>query len=275
MKKQIYDCITFYNANLLFEMRFHTLKNVVDYFVVCEANKDHTGNYKGYNFNPQISEEERKKIIYIQVDDLPLIKIKGKKDYKLLSIQMENLFRGIKKANNEDLIIFSDEDEIPNPETINSFNPKKYKFGILLQNMYYYKLNIMSVDEGDGNWAGSRICLKKNLKSFFQFRLLKLKNITYPFWRIDKEKNIQLIENGGWHFTYLMKPKEIVKKIESMAHTEFNKIEYKEDLVIQNNIKNLKDPFGRKLRLTKVKIDETFPKYLKNNIELYNDWILK
>ena len=72
-----------------------------------------------------------------------------------------------------------------------------------------------------------------------------------------------------------MKPKEIVKKIESMAHTEFNKIEYKEDLVIQNNIKNLKDPFGRKLRLTKVKIDETFPKYLKNNIELYKDWILK
>ena len=275
MKKQIYDCITFYNANLLFEMRFHTLKNVVDYFVVCEANKDHTGNYKGYNFNPKISEEERKKIIYIQVDDLPSIKIKGKKDYKLLSIQMENLFRGIKKANNEDLIIFSDEDEIPNPEVINSFNPKKYKFGILLQNMYYYKLNIMSVDEGDGNWAGSRICLKKNLKSFFQFRLLKLKNIKYPFWRIDKEKNIQLIENGGWHFTYLMKPKEIVKKIESMAHTEFNKIEYKEDLAIQNNIKNLKDPFGRQLRLTKVKIDETFPKYLKNNIELYNDWILK
>ena len=72
-----------------------------------------------------------------------------------------------------------------------------------------------------------------------------------------------------------MKPKEIVKKIESMAHTEFNKIEYKEDLAIQNNIKNLKDPFGRKLRLTKVKIDETFPKYLKNNIELYKDWILK
>ena len=55
MKNQIYDCITFYNANLLFEMRFHTLKNVVDYFVVCEANKDHMGNYKGYNFRPKIS----------------------------------------------------------------------------------------------------------------------------------------------------------------------------------------------------------------------------
>ena len=223
MKNQIYDCITFYNANLLFEMRFHTLKNVVDYFVVCEANKDHAGNYKGYNFKPKISQHDMKKIIYIQVDDLPSIKIKGKKDYKLLSIQMENLFKGIEKANTDDLIIFSDEDEIPNPEAINSFNKNKYKFGILLQNMYYYKLNIMSIDEGNGNWPGSRVCLKKNLKSFFKFRLLKLKNIKYPFWRIDKEKNIQLIKNGGWHFTYLMSPKEIIKKIESMAHTEFNK----------------------------------------------------
>ena len=63
MKKQIYDCITFYNANLLFEMRFHTLKNVVDYFVVCEANKDHTGNYKGYNFNPKIY------VIYLGINE--------------------------------------------------------------------------------------------------------------------------------------------------------------------------------------------------------------
>jgi len=275
MKNQIYDCTTFYNANLLFEMRFHTLKNVVDYFVVCEANKDHTGNYKGYNFKPKISEEEKKKIIYIQVDNLPSIKIKGKKDYKLLSIQMENLFRGIEKANNEDLIIFSDEDEIPNPEAISSFNRKKYKFGLLLQNAYFYKLNIMGIDEGNGNWPGSRVCLKKNLKSFFKFRLLKVKNIKYPFWRIDKEKNIQLIKNGGWHFTYLMTPKEIIKKIESMAHTEFNKEEFKKEYTIESNIKDLKDPFGRNLRLVKVEIDNSFPKYLRDNRNLYNDWILK
>ena len=49
---------------------------------------------------------------------------------------MENLFRGIEKANNEDVIIFSDEDEIPNPEVINSFNQRKYKFGI------FYKICI-------------------------------------------------------------------------------------------------------------------------------------
>ena len=78
---------------------------------------------------------------------------------------MEKLFKGIQNADPDDLIIFSDEDEIPNPKIINNFNYNKYKFGIFLQNMYYYKLNIMNVDEGNGNWPGPRICLK-NLKFF-------------------------------------------------------------------------------------------------------------
>ena len=71
---KIFDCITFYNANLLFNLRFNILKDVVDFFVICEANKDHTGNPKTYNFDPNIPKEYEKKIIYIKVDDLPSIK---------------------------------------------------------------------------------------------------------------------------------------------------------------------------------------------------------
>jgi len=225
---KIYDCITFYQANMLFQLRFEVLKDVVDYFVICEANKTHTGLKKKFNFNPKIPDKYKEKIIYIKVKDLPNINIKGKKDYKLLRLQMENLFKGIKFAKPDDLIVFSDEDEIPNPQLINTFNFQKYKFGIFLQNMYYYKLNIINVNEGNGNWAGPRICQRKNLKSFFKLRLLKTKNLYYPFWRIDKERNIQLIKNGGWHFTYLMTPKEISNKIKNMAHTEFNKNEFKD-----------------------------------------------
>ncbi len=228
MKNKIYDCTTFYKANLLFQTRFEILKDKVDYFVVCEANKDHTGHDKDFNFDQNFLKKNKDKIIYIKVEDLPSIKLKGKKDYKLLSIQMENLFKGIENADDNDLIIFSDEDEIPNPETLNNFNFDNFKFGIFLQNMYYYKMNLLSLDEGNGNWPGSRICKKKFLKSFFKLRILKLKNLEYPFWRIDKEKSIQIIKNGGWHFTYLMNPKEIIEKIKSMAHTEFNKEKFRE-----------------------------------------------
>ena len=273
-KKKIYDCITFYQANMLFQLRFEILKDVVDYFVVCEANKSHAGLKKDFNFKVNIPDNYKDKIIYIKVTDLPEIQITGKKDYKLLSIQMEKLFKGIQNADPDDLIIFSDEDEIPNPKIINNFNYHKYKFGIFLQNMYYYKLNIMNVDEGNGNWPGPRICLKKNLKSFFRLRLLKLKNKNYPFWRIDKEKSIELIQNGGWHFTYLMKPEQISQKIENMAHTEFNKEEFKSVSFIENNIKNLKDPFNRNLNLKKTKIDETYPEFIQKNKKMFKDWIL-
>jgi len=275
MKTKIFDCTTFYKANLLFETRFNVLKNYVDYFVVCEANKDHVGNAKNFNFNTELINKYPDKIIYIKVENLPNIKIKGKKDYDLLKIQMENLFKGLIKANDEDLILFSDEDEIPNPKYLNEFQKNKYKFGIFLQNMYYYKLNIQSLSEGDGNWPGSRICKKKNLKSFFKLRTLKVKNINYPFWRIDKEKSIQLIKNGGWHFTYLMKPEEISQKIKSMAHTEFNREEFVDTEKIKVKIEKLEDPFGRNLKLKKVKIDENYPEYIKNNIKIFKNWILE
>jgi len=271
---KIYDCITFFNANFLFETRVKILNNYVDYFVVCEANKDHVGNTKNYNFNPKIDEEIKKKIIYIKVDSLPDIKLKGKKDYKLVEIQMEKIHKGIKNADKEDLIVFSDEDEIPNPNEINSFQKDKYKFGIFLQNMYFYKINILSNDHGYGNWPGPRICKKKYLKSFFNLRLLKVKNVEYPFWRIDKEKSIQLIKNGGWHFSYLMSPEEISRKISSAAHTEFNQNKYKSIKHIENSIYNLKDPFERNVNLKKVKIDTSYPEYIRKNLDLFKKWII-
>ena len=71
-----------------------------------------------------------------------------------------------------------------------------------------------------------------------------------------------------------MTPDEISKKIENMAHTEFNKEKFKDIENIKENIKNLVDPFGRNLRLKKTKIDNGYPKYLLQNLELYKDWIL-
>ncbi len=271
---KIYDCITFFNSNFLFETRVNVLNKYVDYFVVCEANKDHVGKIKNFNFNPKISEDIKKKIIYVKADDLPEIKLKGKKDYKLVELQMEKIHNGIRNADDNDLIIFSDEDEIPNPNQINYFNKDIFKFGIFLQNMYFYKINILSDDHGYGNWPGSRICKKKFLKSFFNLRLLKVKNINYPFWRIDKEKSIQLIKNGGWHFSYLMSPEDISKKITSAAHTEFNQEKYKSIKHIENSITNLKDPFERNINLKKVKIDNSYPDYIRNNLDLFKKWII-
>ena len=85
-----------------------------------------------------------------------------------------------------------------------------------MQNMYTYKLNIFNQFESP--WEGTRICKKKNLKSIDWLRQKVIaKNLKHPFWRVDKEKNIELIQDGGWHFNYLLTPKQISKKLKKLS----------------------------------------------------------
>ncbi len=274
MKKKIFDCTTFFNSNHLFKIRFNILKDVVDHFVICESDTTHTGKRKKFNFNFRYWKKYKNKIIYIKVKNLPKVKLTQKNKFHLIKVQIENLFKGITLANDNDLIMLSDEDEIPNPKKIKTFNYKKYKFGIFLQNLYYYKLNIQNLSEAKNGWPGSRIALKKNIKSFFKFRILKIKNKNEPFWKIYKERSIQTISKAGWHFTYLMKPEMISSKIKNSGHIEFNKRKYTSVKKIKYRIQNLIDPFDRNAKLKKIKLDKFFPKYIVSNKKKYKNWII-
>ena len=133
-----------------------------------------------------------------------------------------------------------------------------------------YKLNLLNLKEN--NWHGSRICLKKNFKSPQWLRNLKFKK--YPFWRIDKIRNLQIIENGGWHFAYLQTPENISKKIQSFAHGEFNKDNITNKDSIRLKIEKGQDIFGRGFRLQKIDLDEKFPEYIYKNKDNFKDWIV-
>ena len=101
------------------------------------------------------------------------------------------------------------------------------------------------------------------------------KNLNYGFWRIDKEKNIQIIDNGGWHFSYLLKPREIQKKIMTFAHTEYNKKKFTSLKNICECIKNGKDLFHRNIIYEKIKLDQDYPDYILKNKKRLNYWIAK
>ena len=61
---KIYDCITFFNENLLVNARFEILKDVVDFFIICESKYDHSGNEKKLNFK-LINKKFQNRIRYI------------------------------------------------------------------------------------------------------------------------------------------------------------------------------------------------------------------
>ena len=182
--------------------------------------------------------------------------------------QRNSLTRGLKNCSDEDLIILSDVDEIPDLNKLNKFDKRKY--AVFSQKMFSYKINLLN--ETENNWHGSKICLKKNLKSPQWLRNLKFKK--YPFWRIDKPKKLQIIENGGWHFAYLQSPENISKKIKSFAHGEFNKVNFTDEKTIEEKIKMEKDIFDRNISYKKVPLDDSFPKYIVDNKEKFVQWII-
>ena len=260
-----YDCCIYFDDDLVLDLRLNILDKCVDYFVVVEGDTDHQGNKKKLNFNIEKFSKFKHKIRYIVAKNFP----KSNYTWDLEHFQRNTITKGLFDARENDLVIISDVDEIPNPESISNFSIKN-KYGIFEQKMYYYKLNIINADEV---WYGSKICVKKFLKSPNWLRY-KIKPKKYPFYRIDKPRPAQIIENGGWHFSFLKTPGGIAKKLNSYAHKEYNKPEFKDEKTIGEKIKNKKDLFNRKVVLQRVDIDETYPGYILNNKNKYKEWIL-
>tara|TARA_B100000900_G_scaffold321022_1_gene280241 strand:+ start:69 stop:875 length:807 start_codon:yes stop_codon:yes gene_type:complete len=267
---KIFDCVTFFEENRLMNLRFNILNNFVDYFIICESKYNHQGIKKKINFNKNNFPKFKKKIIHIIIKKFP----KNLNPWERQAFQREGIFKGIEKANENDLILFSDPDEIPNPKKFKNLNFKK-KYFIFMQSMTYYKLNLINKNLGK-NWEGTRGCKKKDLFSIdFMRNKIKKKNLNYGFWRIDKEKNIQIVDNGGWHFSYLLKPKEIQKKIMTFAHTEYNKKKFTNLKNICECIKNRKDLFHRNIVYEKIKLDKHYPNYILKNKKRLSYWIAK
>ena len=268
----IYDCFQFFNEEHILDLRLNILDEFVDFFVIVESTTDHQGNVKKLNFDSKKFNKFSKKIIYIIVDDTSeSIKKPHQGGESLVEQHQRNsLLKGLKNCHDEDLVILSDVDEIPDLTKLNIFDKKKNKYAVFSQKMFNYKINLLN--ETENNWLGSKICLKKNLKSPQWLRNLKFKK--YPFWRIDKPRNLQIIENGGWHFAYLQSPENISQKIKSFAHGEFNKAHFVNQDNIKKKIEMGEDIFDRGINYKRVEIDNSFPKYIVDNKEKFKKWII-
>ena len=157
MKNKIIDCITFFDNNLMFNLRYNILNEFVDYFVICESKFDHQGNKKKINFK-QDKKYNQSKIKHIVMDEkFP----ENTNAWQNQAIQREFLLKNLNFANDDDYIFFSDPDEIPRPEILKNFNLKK-KYGIFMQQCFNYKFNLYNKYESP--WEGTRVCKKKKLR---------------------------------------------------------------------------------------------------------------
>ena len=293
---KIFDCTTFYNENLMLEIRFNILNQHVDKFIVVEAKYSHSGEKKKLNFNINKFPEFKEKIIYLVIENEPDgikykkekdIIIEEKKDMRMNSIlriayQRNKLMECLGEASNEDFIFYSDNDEIPNFQKVDLENSNS-KIIIFKQKLFYYKFNLLC-DWVD--WYGTKGCRKKFLKSFSWLREIKAKK--YPFYRLDtltsknKYMNVEIVKEGGWHFSQLKTPEEIEKKLLNMEHHDEYKLAREKlpsiaDLVSRKTIiydhqaKSSDYKYAKEFKLKNASL-EHIPLFLRENVKKYSEW---
>ena len=269
----LYDCFMYFDEDMLLDIRLNILNGSVNRFVIAEATKTHSGKEKKLNFDIKKFPKFKDKIKYLIIDDIPGDVKTFKKDWSASHIrdqfQRNSLNKGLKTCEENDLIMISDLDEIPDPTKINKFNVKN-KYACFLQKNFHQKINLINRTVQD--WPGTKICQKKNLKSPQWLRNIKVKK--RPFWKFYKPKQPQIIEDGGWHFNDLKKPADLSKKFKSGAHQEENIDEFTNIENIHKRIKENKDLLGRNYKYEVINIDQTFPDYILKNKEKYKEWIL-
>ena len=291
---KIYDCTTFYSERMMLDVRFNVLNKDVHKFIVVESSFSHSGERKKFNFDINDYPNFKEKIIYLKIDKEPIDlfkdpeKLKNSTYKRLNSIKRieqsyDYMINGISEALDDDLIIISDNDEIPNLNS-NKFKKSKKKFFIFKQLLFYYKFNLLHELMP---WYGSKACKKKNLKSFSNLR--NLKNKKYPFWRLDtylsdiKQTNIDIIDDGGWHFTNIKTPEDLFKKMKNFGHhDEFDESKLDTDdlknkidqgIVFYNHFvdKASTDKWNYNYKLKKVE-NEILPNYLIQNQNKLKKW---
>ncbi len=289
---KVIDTTTFFEENMMMDIRFNILNPYVDKFIVCESLFTHSGKRKKINFNLNDYPKFKDKIIHLVLEKDPENLIKKdslsaheKRFNSILRIRAQRNYikNSLNEFSSEDYIIHSDNDEIPNLEKFD-FRLNSKKFVIFNQKIFYYKLNL---GLSDLNWFGSKACKLKYLKNIDILR--NIKNRQYSYLRIDtlfsqyKQNSVKIVNDGGWHFSNLKTSEGLENKyLNDENHAEYelqnNSLEK-----INDNIKRKIVPYNYKAKKNSVnRFDETklekidtakLPKYIKNNIMDYKDWI--
>ncbi len=294
---KIFDCFMYFDEDLILDLRLNTLNKFIDYFVIVESIYNHKGEKRKLKFNIKKFKKFNKKIIYLIHNQVPNEIKKIKKNdseneintkYIFNAIFRENsqrnyILKGLSKAKDDDIILISDVDEIPNLKKVN-FKKLKNKLIFFNQEMFYYKFNLKLPNY---NWIGTKSCKKKYLKNPQWLR--NIKDRKYPFYRLDtffsdkKFSNVEIIENGGWHFTNIKTAEQIRYKLKSYLHHR----EFEVNPVTKNQIEKLiknriaiydlrldkrSQKIGQGSKLQKYNLKK-LPEYIIDNKKKYKKWI--
>ena len=288
---KIIDCTSFYNEHMMYEIRLNILKDKVDKFIVTESTYSHSGKKKKLNFDINNYPKFKDKISYIIIDKEPIGIVPENNDpslqrsnsLKRIALSYDESLKVLKNFSSNDFIMLSDNDEIPNLDSEYFLNNKS-SIVLFNQLFIYFKFNLLY---DKMLWTGTKGCTMEKLKSLSWLRNIKLRK--YPFWRLDtlfsenKYININIIQDGGWHFTNLKTPDEMYEKFMNFGHHDSFRLSGLTIEKIRDKILNKEmfyDHLAEKSSTNKwesnykLKVigDEMLPSYLIKNKNKYREW---
>lgn len=271
----IIDCFCFYNELELLEVRFDELDSIVDKFVLVESIKTQSLLPKPLYFenNKNRFSKYLDKVVHVIIEDCP--------DNSSDLWQMEHYQRtegykrGLSRINigDKDIIHASDLDEIPRAKTIQSI----IELGILDTlytctldlNFYAYFINLMAAHR---TWAGGSLTLAK---AFLQ---------KDPHFFTDNRESLFKIKNAGWHLSWLGGPEKVYEKaFACIEPSDKSKIPPKDQYIqyFYEHFKKEKKTFihienldQNGIEFIQTPIDNTYPKFIINNLDKFNQFIL-
>ncbi len=294
---KIFDCFMYFDEEVVLNVRLNHLYDFVDYFVIVESKFTHKGEERSLKFDINKFSKFKSKILYLVVDKQPenIEQIyetdsedKKNNKYIMNALYRENsqrnfIIHGLKNANSEDIILVSDVDEIPKLENID-FSSIKEKIILFQQDMFYYKFNLSIPNF---KWTGTKGCRFKNFQSPQWLR--NIKDRKYLFYRLDtyfsetKYISINIVKDGGWHFSNIKKAEDIEHKLKSYLHHREFDLESLSIEEIKETIKNKKAIYDLNVDKTVNKVGtgktlENFdkkklPVYIQKNENFLKEWI--
>jgi len=287
----------YFDEDAVLEIRLNTLNPLVDYFIIVESIFTHRGDKRDLKFDHKKFEKYKDKIIYLIYEEQPSQIETVKSDdneaeksrkYILNAAYRENgqrnyIQKGLNSAENDDLILISDVDEIPNLNKLN-LNNIKQKIIMFKQDMFYYKFNLCIPNL---KWTGTKGCKKRDLVNPQWLR--NIKDRKYSAFRLDtffsnkKFSSIEIIDDGGWHFSNIKTAKEIEHKLKSYLHhrefdleplttSQIEKIIINKQAIYDLTLDKRINKIGVGNKLEKFELKK-LPIYIQENQNKYSEWI--
>ena len=164
---KIYDCFMYNNENLILDIRLSYLEKKIEKFILVESQFDHQGNKKKLNFDIKKFIKYKNKIEYLVIDEFPV----NIGHWQRENFQRNYIAKGLSSVSEDDYVMISDVDEIPDLSQIKNLD--NYKYTAFKQKNLFYKFNLINKTIPD--WYGTKICKKKYLKNPQWLRNQKVK----------------------------------------------------------------------------------------------------